>query len=115
MKGKIHIQAIQLQAHIGVTAAEKAQVQNLHLDLELEYDMSKCVQSDSIKEAIDYVSVAEKCSTLFLSKEYHLLETLVFETLNMLFEAFPCTHIKARLYKRGAIPNAESTSVEMER
>lgn len=100
---------------LGVYPQERAQEQEVSIDLDLSFDLSKCVKSDSLIDTIDYTEIATCCKELVIKRQYHLIETLAFEVLEMLFEKFPLYFAKIRVVKRKAVAGAFAVAVEMEK
>ncbi|MBM3231433.1 dihydroneopterin aldolase [Candidatus Peregrinibacteria bacterium] len=59
MEDSISLEAIIVQSHIGVTAAERASAQTLHVSVTLCTDTAKAGRSDDIADTIDYDRVAD--------------------------------------------------------
>ena len=73
---KILISGIDCVAAIGVTPEERTIRQRLSIDIELIADVPLAASRDSLKDAIDYASVADTVVAAAQSRPFHLIETL---------------------------------------
>lgn len=114
MEGIIKIEDYKIHCIIGSHAYERNEDQEISLDIEMRVNFLECVQTDSIVDTVDYSEIVKVCSELAKKRRYHLLETLAFETVHALMEAFSPLAVKVRVNKKGAVPLAQGVSVEME-
>lgn len=107
------IEGLPVAASIGVFDWERQVKQTLLFDLECEYDMSSAMASDSIDDAISYVDVAALITTKTQERHYALLEHLAQELKESLFSTFPMTHLRLRISKPGAVPEARNVGIRI--
>jgi dihydroneopterin aldolase len=112
---RIVIEALQVDASIGVHAREKNVRQTLQLDIELGYNMQCAAASDRLCDALDYGLVAETIAGFVSSRHFNLLEHLAEQLAQQLLQTFPVQHIKLHLRKPGAIAYAAAVGVCLER
>jgi dihydroneopterin aldolase len=112
---RIMIEALEVDASIGVHVWEKNVRQTLRLDIELGYNMQRAAASDQLRDALDYVAVTETISSVVSSRHFNLLEYLAEQLAQQLLKEFPVQQIKLILRKPGAIAQAENVGVCIER
>lgn len=100
---------------IGVEEHERVQSQNVIVDLQVQYDVSSCVENDDFQKAIDYVQLSQHCIRLAQEGKYKLIETYAHDLLHRLHEIYPIHRSKVRVEKPSAIPGAACSFVELEK
>jgi 7,8-dihydroneopterin aldolase/epimerase/oxygenase len=95
----IHIEALELRARIGVSAAERAQPQRLTVALTLEPVAGLRGLGDRIEETVDYAAVCAAVGRLAGEGERSLLETLAEEIAALVLERYPLRAVEIELRK----------------
>ncbi len=111
----VFISDLQIATVIGVHQWEREVRQTLSLDLEMAADVSTPAQSDNVHDALDYQAVAERVTTLVESSECELLETLAERVAELVLKDFTVSWLRLRISKPGALPNANTVGVVIER
>jgi len=112
----IFIRELVVPAVIGVHAWERRIEQRLVFDLELVTDgVTAAAASDDVRDTIDYVAVCAAVSGLVREARAQLLETLAVRVAEHLLAAFPLGRVRVRVSKPGAVPEAASVAVQVER
>lgn len=101
-------------AHHGYYKAERELGQKFEVDVELECDFSKAVQTDRLEDALNYRQVYEKVSQIFNSNKFTLLETLAERIARGILERFPVRSIRIRVRKPQVSMNGFLDNVEVE-
>lgn len=70
----IIVEGLVVPARVGVTAEERAQPQEVRVDLELHLDLDEAGRSDDLSDTLDYSEVTSSVSRLLKDMEAHLLE-----------------------------------------
>ncbi|MCJ8168514.1 dihydroneopterin aldolase [Atopomonas sediminilitoris] len=109
------IEALEAQAVIGVYDWEREIRQLLSLDLTLGWDNRPAAASDDLAQALDYAAVAARTTDFIEQSSYELVETLVEDLAALLQQEFNVPWLRIRLRKPGAVANARSVGVEIER
>lgn len=101
MGGHIVIEQLEFRGRCGVTPEERARLQPLAVDLDLELDgrLETAGLSDDLVHTIDYAKVAQRVVDIGTLQESQLLETLTERLLAALFDEFPIGRIKLWLRK----------------
>lgn len=100
---------------VGVHAWEQRAPRPLLLDIELGIDLRAAAASDRLRDAVNYRAVADEALELCRSRSFHLVETLAETLARRLFERFPITSLKLSVGKPGAVPEARTVAVRIER
>ncbi|MCH9610558.1 MAG: Dihydroneopterin aldolase [Chlamydiales bacterium] len=113
MDGYLKIRNLRVQCTVGILEHERHQLQELLVDLTCQADLSECVQSDSIEDAIDYRQLAQVLQDVAKAEHFNLVETYANEALQVLFAQFPLDWCKIRVKKK-ALALADYIAVELE-
>lgn len=108
---KVLIEALVLNASIGVFDWEKKIKQRLVFNLELYCDFSKAAVSDDIQDAVNYAQVCEEIETVIELKHYQLLEFLAEKICSHLFKCFDVSAIKLSILKPEAVSKTNNVGV----
>ncbi len=85
------------------------------LDLEIPVDCARAASSDSVKDTVDYKSIAKRCISFVIEAQFHLVETLAHNLAMTLLAEFDIAWIRISLYKPGAIRGSRDVGVSIER
>ena len=85
---KLNIESAQFFAYHGVRAEEQSLGGKYEVDLELWYDATTAIINDDINSALNYEEAFFCIEEVIAGDNYHLIETLANEILNMLMEKF---------------------------
>ncbi len=111
---QIIIQNLMVKALLGHTAQERAHLQDVWIDLEIETDLSRAAESDNLADTIDYTAIAAAVQVVFNQRSYQLAETVAQEVAAMLLAKFPIQGVTVRIKKK-TIPNAAFAAVQITR
>lgn len=111
----IFIEALEVEASIGVFEWEKKIKQKLLFDLELAVDLTLAGKSDDLANTVCYAQVSELVIKHTQSRHFDLLEALAEQVITQLFNAFPIQTIQMKLAKPGAVPEAKSVGIKLVR
>ena len=111
---KIILQDLVVQGRVGHTSEERANPQDIWIDLELETDARKAAKSDDIGDAVDYARVAAKVQEVLDQGPYNLAERVADRIAAALLREFPVRRVKLRVKKK-TVPNAAFAIVQIAR
>lgn len=111
----VFLHNLKVDAEIGVYDFERGKRQRLLFDIELEFDCQPAGQSDDLTDAIDYAAVAETVRQIAEGSSYQLVEALAERVAAELLEQFAVTAVHLCLGKPGAVADADSVGVAIER
>jgi len=108
----VRLNDIVLFAHLGVSEAERAVGQRIHLDLDLEADLERAGRSDALADTLNYEAVYQLVESVVDGSRHRLLEALATDVIDRLFGAFPVEGIRLRIRKpnvpfAGSLASAE--------
>jgi dihydroneopterin aldolase len=111
----VYIRGLRAEAVIGVYDWERDIRQTLVLDLELASDNPRAAATDRIDDAVDYAAISSRVIAFVESSEFQLIETLAERVAGMVMTEFGVPWLRLRLDKPGAVAEADSVGVEIER
>lgn len=114
MKGYIGFRGYEINCVIGVYPYERLNPQTIYIDLVVETDFSKCIESDNLEDTVNYEQLAEICKVLAINKKYRLLETFAAEALQEIFRQFKVPKASIFIKKPNALTLADCSTVELE-
>ena len=114
MSDQIHIEALEVHAHIGVPEAERAAPQRLTVTLTLEPNAGFRSLGDRIEATVDYAAVCETVKALAAARPRRLVETLAEEIAAELLAHFPLRHVAVEV-RKFILPETDHVAIRIER
>ncbi len=111
----VYISQLAIETIIGVHAWEQETPRPLLLEIELGVDIREAAASDQILDAIDYRAVSDAVLALTRTRQFKLLESLAEAIAQHLFTCFPIQTLRLGIDKPGAVPEARTVGVRIER
>jgi dihydroneopterin aldolase len=112
--GKIRLNNMIFYAHHGYYQAERELGQKFQVDMELEFDFDSAIQSDDLKDTVNFEAVYQKVYHIFSSYKFTLLETLADRIAVEILQNFPINSILIRVRKPNVPLNGFMDNVEVE-
>ena len=100
---------------IGISDAERAQPQDILINITLFADTLKAAQSDRIEDCVNYRTVAKKVLAHVERINRYTVEALAADIAGLCLEDQLVNAVRVRVEKPGAVRFAESVGVEIER
>lgn len=100
---------------IGITERERAQRQDILINITLFGDMSRAGVSDHIQDCINYRTVAKKTIAYVEKTARYTVEALASDLARLCLEERGVEKVRVRVEKPGAVRFAQSVGVEIER
>lgn len=110
----IHIEQLEVFAHIGVPDEERAAPQRLTFSLTFWPLRQADEIEDQIENAVNYASVCEETKTFVAARRDRLIETLANALAKHLLEAFEIRRITIEL-RKFILPDVEFVSITVTR
>lgn len=107
----IHIENLRLRTVVGIFEWEKNVKQDVIINIEIEFDGTKAIESDDIAHTIDYKSITKKIISEVEEKEYNLIERIAGDVVRIILEDERVESASVRIDKPGALRFADSVSV----
>lgn len=111
----VFIKDLDCQAVIGVFEWEKQIRQQLLLDLTIGWDNRPAAASDDYQHALCYDTVAKAVTALVQDQPHELVETVAEKVADLILGTFSAPWVRVRVSKPGAVKNAATVGVEIER
>ena len=111
---KIKIADLEVFYRVGVPDAERAQPQRLLLTLEMEFDFSTAVKTDSIADTIDYFAISQRLLKFGDGNSWKLIEKLAANICKMILSEFKPQSVTVEV-KKFPIPQSRHVSVILTR
>ena len=115
MTDTVLIEGLAVEAVVGVYDWEREVQQRLMIDLEMAWDNRVPAASDDVVDALDYASVSQHVLEYFHNEQPRLLETAAEALASGLQARFGVLWLKLTIRKPGAVPQAHSVGVSIER
>jgi 7,8-dihydroneopterin aldolase/epimerase/oxygenase len=114
---KIIIQEARLQARVGISEAERAEPQEIVLDIEAFRDLRPAGLSDDYNDTVCYAAMLTAASRVVTGQPYHLIEAMAENVAAALLGEFEINRVLVRVRKPGALAgqNARYAGVEIVR
>lgn len=112
---QVFIEALAVQALIGVHAYERGGPQPLVIDVEMAVDTRPAGGSDALDDTVDYAAVAALIEAVCAASAYALVEALAEALATRLLAAFPIRQVALRIGKPQAVPQARMVGVRIVR
>jgi len=107
---EILVTGLRVQTRIGVPDRERAEPQEIEIDLRIGLEKPFAAMADDISETVDYAAVCEAIGELSLLRPRALAETLADEICAMLVERFGADSAEVEIRKI-VLPNTRSVGV----
>lgn len=111
----VFIRELRVDTVIGAYAWERQIRQTLVLDLEMGSDVSRPAEDDDLSLAVDYKAVSDRVIEWVSAAEFVLVETLAHRLAMLLITEFDLPWIRLTVGKPGAVPQARTVGVTVER
>lgn len=112
---KVFIEQLEVITTIGVYDWEQEIKQKLVLDIEMAHDNRPAGKSDDVVDALDYSKVSTAVLEHIEGGRFLLVERVAEEIAELIMSSFSVPWVKIRLAKPGAVPQAKSVGVVIER
>ncbi len=115
MMDRIFIENLNVQTVIGIYDWEREIKQSVSLDLEMEFDIKRAAQTDSIEDTLDYKAVCKRLILFIEDSDFQLVEALAESCAAIVLADFPVNWLRLKLGKPGAVRGSSTVGVIIER
>jgi len=112
---KVFIQGLSIQTTIGFFEWEKQIKQTLVFDVEMGWDIKPAAANDELAKTLDYAALSVEVDKFANANPVDLLETLAERLAAHLMATYQIPWLKLRVGKPGAVHNAQTVGVVIER
>ena len=107
----IKIENLRLRTIIGIYDWEKETLQDLVINVTIDFDGEKAAASDDIEDTIDYKAMNKKIISFVETNNFNLLERVAGSICDIVFEDPVVRWVSVKVEKPGALRFADSVSV----
>jgi 7,8-dihydroneopterin aldolase/epimerase/oxygenase len=111
----VFLRGLAIETTIGFFDWERHVKQTVVIDLEIPVDCARAAASDSVKDTVDYKSMAKRTIAFVSAAQFHLVESLAHHLATTLLAEFDIAWIRLSLNKPGAIRGSRDVGVTIER
>ncbi len=111
----VFIEALRIDALIGIYDWERRAKQPVILDLEMAFDNRVPAASDHIEDTLDYKAVSKRLIGFVGDSSFGLVETLAERCAEIVMREFGVRWLRLKLSKPGAVRGARAVGVVIER
>ncbi|GAB4169103.1 MAG: hypothetical protein Fur0032_07520 [Terrimicrobiaceae bacterium] len=90
---EIVIRGLRVSCRIGVPDEERAEEQEIELDVTIEPVIPFEMMNDDVAQTVDYALVCDRLKALAAAKPRHLIETLASDLASLIITEFPCRRV----------------------
>ena len=112
--GWIHVRGLRVMTSIGVPVEERAEPQELHLDLSMRPSRAFGEMRDEVDRTIDYHAVSLAVEALAGKGERKLIETLADEVADLVLRDFGAVSVRVEI-RKFILPQTEWVGVSIEK
>jgi dihydroneopterin aldolase len=111
----VFIEALEVEALIGIYDWERRIRQPLLFDIEMEFDNRVPAASDDIADTLNYKAVSKRVIEYVSQSDFGLVETLAERVAAIILDEFGVLRVRLKLGKPGAVRGARAVGVTIER
>jgi len=112
---KVFIEGLNIQTTIGFFQWEKEIKQTLVIDLAMGWNTAQAAENDELSKTLDYAEISTVIATFANDNPVDLIESLAERLAEHLMSRFSIPWLRLKIGKPGAVHNAISVGVEIER
>lgn len=112
---KVFIEALEIDALIGIYDWERRIRQTLVFDLEMGFDNRVPAARDDIAHTLNYKAVSKRLIAYVQASDFGLVETLAERCAALVIDEFKVDWLRLKLSKPGAVRGARAVGVIIER
>lgn len=110
----LKIKNLKLKTVLGVHSWEEKVDREIVVNVELESNFTKSLESDEISDAIDYDEISSKIKNLIATTRFKLVEKMAQQVMNLIMQDDRIIRCKLEIDKLGAVESLDSFSVTLE-
>ncbi|HZW19383.1 dihydroneopterin aldolase [Luteimonas lutimaris] len=111
----VFIEALEVEALIGIYDWERRIRQPLLFDIEMAFDNRVPAASDDIADTLNYKAVSKRVIAYVSQSDFGLVETLAERVAAIILDEFGVSRVRLKLSKPGAVRGARAVGVTIER
>ena len=95
----VFLEKCSFQTIIGINEKERAEKQELLIDLQLYFDIRESAQTNNLEKTANYLEVYQVVKKFIESKEHILVESVAESIAKLILNRFPVNKVKVRISK----------------
>lgn len=107
----IKIENLKLRTIVGIYDWEKEKKQDVIINIEIEFDGIRAIESDSIEDTIDYKTITKEIIDMVESTEFNLIERIAGDAMKIVMKNEKVDRASVRVDKPGALRFTDTVSV----
>jgi len=107
----IKIENLKLRTIVGIYEWEKKTKQDIVINVEMEFDGAKAIETDNIEDTVDYKNITKKIIVMVEESQFNLIERIAGEAMKIVMENVKVEKASVRVDKPGALRFTDSVSV----
>lgn len=115
MNDRVYLQGLVVPTLIGVYDFERDALQDLILDLTLDYDCHPAGATDDISKALDYDRLSRRVREWALAQTFELIETFAEQLCLLIHSEFGLNQIELRINKPAAVSDCQAVGIHIHR
>jgi dihydroneopterin aldolase len=108
------IDKMEIACRVGITPAERAFPQIVHVSLRLELPLKKAGLNDNLKDTVDYAAIISDLKKILKAREFNLIEAVAEAMAQHLLKIPKITAVSIQATKK-VFPEIESVGVAIYR
>jgi dihydroneopterin aldolase len=112
---KIVLTELKIETVIGIWEWEKRNPQTILIDLEMQTDIKKASETDSIEDALDYKAITQRIKNFTKNNKFELIETLAEKLAQLILQEFNVPWLRLSVSKPFAIRDSKNVGLTIER
>jgi dihydroneopterin aldolase len=112
---KVFIKGLNIQTTIGFFSWEKEIKQTLVIDVAMGWNTAHAAENDELAKTLDYADISTAIAAFANNNPVDLIETLAERLAAYLMETYHIPWLNLKIGKPGAVHNADTVGVEIER
>jgi dihydroneopterin aldolase len=109
----LHIRNLQLQCIIGTDPDERVTPQPVCIQIQLWCDIATAVESDDLRQALDYREVYNQIVSMVEASQFFLIEKLVHAIAQVCLAHEKTQKVTVTLEKIAVLPHTEKSGIEL--
>ena len=111
----VQIKDLRFETIVGCWDWERQVQQQVSIDLDMAWDVANAANTDRLRDALNYKSVAQRVKAFVRESEFELVETAAVGVADMIMEEFAVPWIRVSFHKPFAVKQTHSVGVVVER
>lgn len=104
---------LRLRTVVGIYEWEKNVKQDIVINVEIEFEGDKAIETDNISDSVDYKKINKEIISTVENSEYNLIEKICGDVSDIVLKNNGVNSVTVRVDKPGALRFTDSVSIEI--